>query len=425
MKAQNGLAVRARTAPPAPRPIVAARRYRLALRVDDRERLQHWSDSLRALWDAALEQRQTAWQRCAVSVGLADQCRDLTDARQVIPWLGDVPAQVAQQTLRDLDRAFTSFFRGQARYPRFRSRRRNLGLRFPQRVEVRRVNRRWGEVRLAKLGWVRFRWTRPPGGTIKHASVMRDALGWHISFCVELAAPPAEPNGRPPLGLDCGVAALVATSDGELSREEFWTEGERRRYRGLQKRLVRQSRGSRRRRDTVQSIGRLRARVARRRRDALHKLPYRFATRHGLVAVEDLNVAAMTRSARGTTAEPGSRVRAKAALNREILERGWGEFRRQLDYKCRWYGSRLVAVSAAYTSQTCSACKVVDAKSRESQARFHCRACGHVEHADVNAARVILVRALEVTAGGPPVAARGGLAVGRPGKREPIPRVAA
>lgn len=339
--------------------------------------------------------------------------------------LRDVPAQAAQQTLRDLDRAFTRFFCGLGRYPRFRSRRRDPGVRFPQAVEVRRVNRRWGEVRLAKLGWVRFRWTRPPGGGVRHATVSRDALGWHVSLCVELDQAPAAPHGGPPLGLDRGVAALVATSDGELVEHDFWTAGERRRYRALQKRLARQRRRSRRRERTVDEIATLRARVARRRRHELHELSRRLAGVHGLVAIEALDVGSMTRSASGSVEQPGRNVRAKAALNREILERGWGELRRQLAYKCGWYGSRLVEVPAAYTSVTCSVCHTVDPDSRESQARFSCRACGHTEHADINAARVILARALKLTAEGPSVAARGGLAAGRPAKREPALQEAA
>jgi putative transposase len=127
----------------------------------------------------------------------------------------------------------------------------------------------------------------------------------------------------------------------------------------------------------------------------------------------------MTRSARGSLEQPGRNVRAKSSLNREILERGWGDLHRQLQYKCGWYGSRLVAVDARYTSQTCSVCGTTDGRSRESQARFACRYCGQIEHADVNAARVILTRALNRIAGGSPVTARGGLATGRPVKREP------
>ena len=94
---------------------MARRRYRLVLSPQQEARLVSWAGALRALWNAALEQRQMAWWRCGQSVGLVAQCRDLTEARAELPWLTDVPAQVAQQTLRDLDRAFARFLVGLAR----------------------------------------------------------------------------------------------------------------------------------------------------------------------------------------------------------------------------------------------------------------------------------------------------------------------
>lgn len=404
--------------------IVAGRRYRLAPTNAQEARLSAWSGTVRALWNAALEQRRTAWRDCGVSVGLSEQCRDLTGARAVIPWLADVPAQTAQQTLRDLDRAYGAFFAGRARFPRWRSRHRPAGLRFPQGVEIRRLNRRWGEVRLPKLGWVRFRWTRPPGGTIRHATLTRDALGWHVSLCVELDQQTAPANGGPAVGVDRGVVALAATSDGELIAPSFWTAGERKRRKRLEQQLARQRRGSNRRRRTVRQLGQLRARSARRRQHHLHELSHRLATTKGLVAVENLQVQAMTASARGTVEAPGVNVAQKAGLNREILERGWGELHRQLAYKTRWYGSQLIEVPAAYSSQTCSQCETIDSGARESQARFRCRSCGHTENADVNAARVILGRALgphqqqQHMARGRRVTARGDLADRRSVKRE-------
>lgn len=403
--------------------IVAGRRYRLAPTTAQEARLNEWSGTVRALWNAALEQRRTAWRDCGVSVGLSEQCRDLTAARAAIGWLADVPAQTAQQTLRDLDRAYGAFFAGRARFPRWRSRHRPAGLRFPQGVEIRRLNRRWGEVRLPKLGWVRFRWTRPLGGTIRHATLTRDALGWHVSLCVKLDRQTAPANGGPAVGVDRGVAALAATSDGELIALSFWTAGERKRRKRLEQRLARQRRASNRRRRTVRQLGQLRARSARRRQHGLHELSHRLATTKGVIAVENLQVRAMTASARGTAEAPGVNVAQKAGLNREILERGWGELHRQLAYRTGWYGSELIEVPAAYSSQTCSQCGTIHRHARESQARFRCRSCGHTENADVNAARVILGRALgphqqQHIARGRRVTARGDLADRRSVNRE-------
>jgi putative transposase len=145
------------------------------------------------------------------------------------------------------------------------------------------------------------------------------------------------------------------------------------------------------------------------------------ANSHGLIVIEDLRIKNMTGSAKGTLAQPGVNVAQKRGLNRSILAQGWGELHRQLAYKTGWYGSQLAVVPASYTSQTCSARGVVDARSRESQTRFRCTASGHTEHADVNAARVILARAAIGHEDGGRIRP---LQRGEPSRRKPGPRTA-
>lgn len=271
---------------------------------------------------------------------------------------------------------------------------------------------------------------------MRHATVRRDALGWHIAFCVATGLAPREPNGGAPVGIDRGVVAAIATSDGRLERVPRLSSRQASRLRRLRRRAGRQETARRRRpadrrrrsnrhQRTLEQIAKLTARESRIRNNFLHNVTTGLANTRGLVAIERLNIVAMIRSAQGTAAQPGINVRAKAALNRAISEQGWGELHRQLRYKCGWYGSQLVDVPAALTSVTCSVCRTTCPESRESQARFSCVACGHTVNADVNAARVILARALSLTAGGSSVAARGGLAVGQPAKREPTLRTEA
>jgi len=116
-----------------------------------------------------------------------------------------------------------------------------------------------------------------------------------------------------------------------------------------------------------------------------------------MLFVEDLNVRNMSRSAAGTLDEPGKNVRAKAGLNKAILDQGWSAFRRQLEYKSQWRGGTVVAVPPQHTSQTCSVCGYVHPDNRLSRDRFHCRACGH---ADINAAKNIRARGHRVLACG-------------------------
>jgi transposase len=181
--------------------------------------------------------------------------------------------------------------------------------------------------------------------------------------------------------------------------------------------LAKAQRGSKRRARLKAEIARLVTRQVDRRKDFVEKITTELARSFDVIAVEALNVKGMTASARGTAEAPGTNVRAKAALNRGILTAGWGQTARRLHDKAP---GRVVIVNAAYTSMTCQVCGQVDANSRKSQAEFACTGCGHTAHADVNAARNILDRALgRGTAAGRAVAARGGRPQGQPANREP------
>jgi transposase len=218
---------------------------------------------------------------------------------------------------------------------------------------------------------------------------------------------PASRNGKA-VGIDRGVAVSAALSTGELLRAPSLAPVERTRLRRLERKLARARRGSNRRARTKHAIARLRARETDRRRDWIEKVSTEIAHRFDIIRVENLQIGNMTRSAKGTAEKPGRNVRAKAGLNREILRSGWGFLVRRLEDKAP---GRVEKIRPAFTSQQCSACGHVDAKSRKSQARFACTACGFACNADVNAAKNI--------AAGHAVTARGGDGVARPVNREP------
>jgi putative transposase len=396
--------------------------YRLYPTSQQSRALERWAGCARAVWNAALEQRRTAWRMSRTGLRYESQGgAELSEAKRAHPWLCEPHSDVLQQTLRDLDRAHRDWLAGRAGWPRFKRKgRESFRVQSRRRrsdIAVRRVSRRWGEVRIPKLGWVRFRWSRKPDGEIKHATVLRNALGWHVSLCCErVRSIPAVPLG-PPIAIDRGVAATVATSTGELHRCPGLPPKQAERLRRLERKAGRQETArrhrppyrrhrSRRHQRTLDRITRLRARQARIRRDFLHKLSTDLAKSHGVVVIERLDVRAMTRSARGTIIEPGRGVRAKAGLNRAVLAQGWGELRRQLAYKCERTGGRLVEVPAPYTSQRCSRCHAVHHRSRRGR-RFACLTCGNVDDADVNAAKNILAAGRAVTARGALAARRG------------------
>ena len=113
-----------------------------------------------------------------------------------------------------------------------------------------------------------------------------------------------------------------------------------------------------------------------------------------MIFIEDLKVSNMSKSAKGTTEEPGGNVRAKSGLNKSILDQGWHTFRQQLEYKSAWQGGIVVAIAPRYTSQTCSRCGHCAKESRQSQSEYLCVSCGYEANADVNAARNILAAGL-------------------------------
>jgi putative transposase len=408
--------------------MLTGRRYLLSFTNEQADYAETVGNACRAAWNTALEQRRE-YRRRGAFISYVEQSRQLAEAKKdpFCAWLADVPHCALQQTLRDLERTCKAHGTWKARW---RSKVRTApSFRFPDpaKLAVRRLNRRWAEARLPKFGWVRFRWTRPLGGTIRNATVSRDGGRWYIAFCVEDGVVEVAPNGRPAVGVDRGVVTAVTTSDGEMFDRGSMTTGEAKRLKRLQQQFARQeNKRSSRRKATRGELAVLNARIRARRADFAAQTAVRLIRNYGLIAVEDLRVKSMAASARGTVERPGKNVRQKAGLNRAILNKGWGGFLLKLERAARYHGATVVKVPPAYTSQTCYACKHVDPKSRESQAVFRCTACGHQDHADVNAAKNIRERGIELaSAAGLAVAGRGDLGVGRSAKRQPPVKVAA
>ncbi|MBZ9759437.1 transposase [Mesorhizobium sp. CA8] len=365
-------------------------RYKLVPAPEQEALFRQFAGVCRLVYNLALEQRQV-WGR-SHRIGYIQQAVDLTRLRAEYDWIAAVSQTCQQQALRDLDKAFANFFKGVARYPTSRCKGVNDSFRFQGReVNVKRLNGKWSAVRLPKIGWVKFRDTRPMRGTLKNVTVSVDALGWHISFAREIEHDAAA-NTRPSVGIDRGVVNTLALSTGEQMSMPRSLEAIEQRKRRVQKVVARRKRGSKRWAKALRRVARLSARISRIRKDWHHKTSLDIACRFGTVVLEDLKINNMTASGRGTMAEPGRNVRQKAGLNRSILNQGWFGFETILAYKLAERGGTLEKVDPAYTSQQCSQCDCIDKRSRESQARFVCIDCGYVEHADTNAALNILRR---------------------------------
>jgi putative transposase len=200
--------------------------------------------------------------------------------------------------------------------------------------------------------------------------------------------PVAASNGHDDtIGVDLGVLTLATLSTGEVISGPRTLRAGLRKLRRLSRHHSRCRRGSANRRKAAGVLARHHARIASLRRDHLHKLTTLLAKSHGRIVVEDLNVAGMSRSARGTREAAGHHVRAKTGLSRSVADASFGELRRMLEYKCRWYGAELVVADRFFpSSKTCSRCRTVRAGLQLGERVFRCEACGLRIDRDLNAA---------------------------------------
>ncbi|WP_455352332.1 RNA-guided endonuclease InsQ/TnpB family protein [Streptomyces sp. SYSU K217416] len=371
------------------------RKYEAELTGVQAEAAEQYAGACRLVWNIGLEQRRE-YRRRGAWISYREQAAQLADAKRdpLFSWLREAPGHVLQQVLMDLDKAcrthgtWAVHWRSKDRW--------QASMRFPEGrcLRLERLSRKWAQVKLPKLGWVRFRLSRPLGGVIRSATLRWDGRRWCVSFLVNTGREPATVSlERGRIGVDRGVVNAAVTSkadwvtrDGFFDRE-FITDGEAERYLRLERRLTRAKKGSKRRRRIKETMGAITRRVRYRRADFNAQTARTLVADNALIVIEDLKIKSMTTSARGSMEQPGRMVAQKSGLNRAILNKGWYGLELALRSAARTTGTLIRKINPAYTSQTCPKCGHVDADSRKSQAEFVCTACAHAEHADIVGAK--------------------------------------
>jgi putative transposase len=370
---------------------IRAYRFQLRTRPPVEAQLRRFAGGLRWLWNQALAEQRARHARGEPFASYVDSAKWLTAWRNdpATAWLADGPIHPQQQVLRRLDEAYRRFFSKAGGFPSFKRRGEEPGIRFPDPMQF-ALDSANGRLKLPKLGFVRLRMSRPVEGQLRNVSVTRDGTKWFASIQVESSETVAALGVPPSLGIDLGLTVFAATSDGKMVAPLRALAKQQKRIRHAQRAVARKKKGSANRRKAIDRLGNLHRRIAHQRSDWLHKLTTELADRHAVIALEDLRITNMSASAAGTIEAPGKNVRAKAGLNRGILDAAWGEFTRQLTYKVQWRGGQVILVNPAYTSRTCRKCRHESAENRKTQSVFACMACGHTENADVHAAKNIL-----------------------------------
>jgi putative transposase len=330
----------------------------------------------RELYNAGLQERRDAWQRCGASITAASQSAQLPEIKDVRPEYHDVHSQVLQDVLARLDRAFGAFFRrvkaGEAPgYPRFHGVHRYTSFTYKQVGNGATLDN--GLLVLSKIGRIAVRWSRPLEGTPKTVTISREADGWYACFsCAGVPIQPLPPTGQQ-TGIDLGLESFATLSDGsQIANPRHYRKAERALKRA-QRRVSRRTQGSHRRQKAVRLLAKAHQKVRRARADFHHKSALALVRQYDTICYEDLQTANMLRNHH---------------LAKSIADASWGAFLRILAFKAACAGKRAVAVPPAYTSQRCSGpqCGVLVYKGLS--VRWHsCPDCGTSLHRDHNAAR--------------------------------------
>jgi len=339
------------------------------------------------LYNAALDERRSAWRMHGINLRYLDQANQLKAIRAA----GDVGVanfSACQDVLRRVDKTFAAFFRRvkageKPGYPRFKPRQRYDSLTWPSWGDGCAL-RPSGRLYLQGVGDLKVKWHRPlpADTTVKTVTAKREAGRWYVCFSVEMTAPEPLPASEVAVGIDVGLTTFAVLSDGTGITNPRHFRAAERRLRLAQRKLARRQRRSRRREKARQAVARLHAHVRNQRRDFHHKAARALVEQYGLIAVEDLSTKGL----------------AGSMLAKSVHDAGWGQFISILSDKAACAGRTLVKVHPAGTTQACSACGMVVRKTLAE--RWHdCPACGLRLNRDHNAAQNVLHRALDHTPG--------------------------
>ena len=240
------------------------------------------------------------------------------------------------------------------------------------------------------IGVVKFRKSQNIVGEIKNVTISKHVGKWYVSFGAEnTVEAPVHPS-KSALGIDLGVKKLITTSSGQVFDPINSFKANQVKLARLQRKLRKKNKFSQNWKKLNLKINTLHHHIANIRHDYLHKVTTTLSKNHAMIVVEDLKVANMSKSAKGSIEKKGKNVKAKSGLNKSILDQGWSMLVNMLVYKQQWRGGLLVKVDPKYTSQTCSSCGHVAKENRLTQANFSCVECSFGENADINASRNIL-----------------------------------
>ena len=346
-----------------------AYRYELKPNKSQLVLLKKHAGCARFAWNWGLAERKRLWEEERRTTNAIEQHRKLNELKKTdFFWMYEVSKCAPQEALRDLERAFKNFFQGRASYPHFKKKGIHDSFRLTGTIKV-----FLRHVQLPRLGKIKVKEeTRKFKGRILSATVSREADRWYVSLAVEVEIPDPAPVEGEPIGIDVGLNHFAVLSTGEKIEAPKSLKKNLKRLKKLSRRHSRKQKGSNNRKKSALKLARLYRKIRNQRKDFLHKLSTWLAKTKPAIVIEDLAVKNMIKNRR---------------LSRHIADAGWGEFKRMLEYKTIWYGSKLVVAPRFYpSSRRCSNCGYVLPELKLSTRRWTCPKCGVCQDRDVNAA---------------------------------------
>lgn len=307
-----------------------------------------------------------------------NQSERLTQVKKKYPELSTVAAQVLQQTLKRLEKAFIAMWELKHGFPRFKKLGKMRSFVFPL-LKGNSIQKR--RIKLPKIGWVKFHQSReiPDSGVVKQAHIIKRASGWYVLLIVQwnVDVPQPIPHGEA-VGIDVGLTSFIATSNGlTLKRPRFFVDAQSK-LKLLQKRVSRKRIGSNNSKKAQKKVAKFHEYIARCRKDWHFKLSHQICNDVGMVFVENLNLVGLSRG----------------ILGKHCLDAGFGQFFNILQQTCFKRGVYFQKVDSRKTSQTCPNCGTDTGKKELSERTHICLNCGYSNDRDVAAAQVVLVRGL-------------------------------
>jgi putative transposase len=376
--------------------------YKFQLKTNKRqERLfAQFSGCQRFVWNKALALQKQQLDNNEKLFSYNELSKQLTSwKKEEHLFLKETASQPLQQTLKNLERALKEALnkKNVKKFPKFKKRGLKESYKYPAGVKVEQNNSR---MFLPKIGFVNYINSREVKGVVKNVTVSKKCNHWYASVQVEQEVETPIHHSNSIVGIDVGVKKFAQLSSGQEIKPINSFRKHERKLRKLQRRLSKKQKFSSNWKKLRDKISNLYSKISNVRKDFLHKTTDKISKNHAVVVLEYLKVKNMSKSSKGDLTNPGRNVQQKSGLNKSILDQGWFEFRRKLEYKLRWRGGLLLTVDAKYTSQKCSSCAFTHKDNRKSQEHFKCLQCGLSVDADLNASKNILEAGLALLACG-------------------------